>query len=204
MELLSEGDVYLVSGDKDFCHPRDGGKDLAPELVEEMRRRSETREIKLVQNLTQLLQDIRIPIRLEETELFKSITEQQNETVDEILSSNGFELCGHVKGEINCFATEEAQKVYFTFSFAHPCQDSTGASRHSGELVLKGSGFLDPETRRTNEVQISNILLDYPDWEPGGPMRGIAFGYARSSTSEVHQIRFSLDPMEGEGTNLSN
>ncbi len=203
LELLSEGDVYLVSKDKDFYHQRDYTKGLAPELVEEMKRESKTQKVELKKDLAQLLDEIRMPIQLNSAELFKSIREQQSETVEEILTPHGFELCGHVEGEVKCFATEEAQKVYLTFSFVHPCQDSTGAGRRPGELKLKGSGFLDPETEQTNEVRLSNILLEYPDWEPGGPARGTVFLSAHFNAPEVHHIRFLLDPLQAETADLS-
>ena len=73
---------------------------------------------------------------------------QESEAVEDILMPHEFELCDGVEGDVNCFATEEAETVYFTFSLAHPCRDSTGAGRRDGELKLKGSGFLDPESEQ--------------------------------------------------------
>ena len=202
LELLSEGDVYLVSEDKDFYHQRNYQKGLAPELIEEMHCRSKTWEVKLIQNVTQLLDEIRMPMQLDDSELFKSIMVQQSEQVEEILTSNGFELCSRVEGKVNCFATEEAQRIYFTFSFVHPCQDSTGTGRRPGELKLEGSGFLNPETMDTNEVQVSRILLDYPDWEAGGPARGAVSVSAHFNSAAVHEIRFSLDLPQAEDEDL--
>lgn len=203
LELLSEGDVYLVSEDKDFYYEKKYKKGLAPELIKEMQDQSKTREVKLIPNLTELLNEIRIPIQLDDKELFDSIMVQQREIVEEILHSNGFELRGRVKGEVNCFVTEEAQKISFTFSFIHPCQDSTGTGRRPGELKLEGSGFLNPETKETNEVQLSNTLLEYPDWESGGPSRGAVFLSGHINAPEVHQIRFPLDPPQMENEDRS-
>ncbi len=196
LELLAEGDVYLVSEDKDFYAQRDHTKGLAPELAEEMGRRSEIYEVKLNRNLIQLMDEIRMPFRLDKSQLFNTVKAQLDETVEELLNSHGFGLCGHVRGQINCFATEEAQKVYFDFNLVHPCQDNTGAGRHDGELTLAGSGFLDPETKQTKEVKPSSILLRYPDWEPGGPARGHHFVSMGSNAGGVHTIRFPLDPPE--------
>ena len=196
LELLAEGDVYLVSEDKDFFDQKDHTKGLAPELAEEMRERSEIHEVKLNRNLAQLMDDIRMPFMLDQSQLFRAIKTQQDETVEELLNSHGFGLCGHVRGEINCFVTEVAHKVYVDFNLVHPCKDNTGAGRRDGELTLAGSGFLDPETKQTNEVKPSSILLRYPDWEPGGPARGHHFLSMRSNAGEVHTIRFPLDPPE--------
>ena len=142
------------------------------------------------------MDEIRMPFRLDKSQLFNTVKAQLDETVDELLNSHGFGLCGHVRGEINCFATEEAQKVYFDFNLVHPCQDNTGAGRHDGELTLAGSGFLDPETKQTKEVKPSSILLRYPDWEPGGPARGHYFLSMSLNAGGVHTIRFPLDPPE--------
>lgn len=203
LELLSEGDVYFVSKDRDFYQGKNDQRGLASELVEEMRHQSKTREVKLIPNLEKLLEEIRIPIQLDHTEIFESIIVQQSENIEEILNSNGFELRGCVKGEVNCFATEKAQRISFTFSFAHPCQDSTGTGRRPGELKLEGSGSLNSETKKTNEVQVSRILLEYPDWEPDGPARGIVLVSAHFNSPAVHEIRFPLDPPQTEDEDRS-
>ena len=196
LELLDEDDVYLVSEDKDFYHDRDYTKGLAGELVKEMQQRSKTQKVKLIQNLTQLLDEIRMPTELDTVQLFNSVKVKEGEIIEELLSSNGFKLFDRVEGEINCFATEEAHKLYFTFSLVHPCQDITGAGRRNGELKLKGTGFLNPETEKISEAQLLHILLDYPDWEVGGAARGIAFVSAHINAPKVHRIRFPLGPPE--------
>ena len=198
LELLSEGDVYLVSEDKCFYEKNDYTKGLASELIEEMQQRSESHHVELRRSLKELLHDIRMPTRLDNGELFKSIQTQESETIEELLISHGFELCGGVAGNVDCYGTEEAQRVYFQFNFTHPCQDSTGAGRRQGKLKLKGSGFLNPETKEINEVQLSNILLDYPDWEwqEGGPSRGAVFLSMHFNAPKVHRIKFPLDPPE--------
>ena len=81
LELISEGDVYLVSEDRDFYQGKNYQNGLASELAEEMRHRSKTRKFKLIQNLEQLLDEIRIPIQLDYKELFDSIMVQQGENV---------------------------------------------------------------------------------------------------------------------------
>lgn len=200
LELLSEGDVYLVSEDKCFYKQNNYTKGLASELVEEMQQQSKIHRVELRRDLGALLHDIRMPTRLDNSELFKSIQAQESETIEELLVSHGFELFDCVAGNVVCYATEKAQKVYFQFNFTHPCQDSTGAGRRQGELKLKGSGFLNPGTKEINEVQLSNILLDYPDWErqEGGPSRGSVFLSTHFNAPKVHRIKFPLDPTEAD------
>ena len=202
LELLDEGDVYLVSEDKDFYEGRNYRDGLARELVDEMRQRSETRRVRLVRDLPQLLQGIQIPTKLNIALLFKSIKAQENERIQELLIPNGFELCGCVEGEVKCFATEEAKKAYLTFSFVHPCQDSTGAGRQKGELVLKGSGFFNQDKKTVIEAKLSKISLDYPDWEPGGPPKGTVFVSAHFNAPRVHCIRYPLDDLKLNNADL--
>ena len=198
LELLKEGKVYLVSEDKDFYENRDYTKGLATELTQEMQQCSKSNKVKLRQNLTALLQDISMPIYINNGELFESVRKQESETIEELLTSHGFELWGQVIGQADYFATEEADNVYFTFKFTHPCQDNTGAGRRQGELIFAGFGFLDPKTKKTNEVQLSNILLEYPDWEAGGPARGAVFVSMHMNAPKIHRIRFPLDPLPVE------
>ena len=193
MDLLGEGDVFLVSEDRDFYEQREYANGLATELAEEITGKRTKRKVELRTTLAQLLDEIRMPIQLNGIEIFKSVCEQESEAVDEILVSNGFKLSGCVESDVACFATEDAGRVYITFSFVNPCQDSTGAGRRPGKLTLRGSGFLDPQMNQTDEVQLSKIGLDYPDWEPGGPARGTVFVSAHFNAPDVHRIRFPLD-----------
>ena len=192
LELLDEGDVYLVSDDKDFYEQRVYEKGLSHELIEEMKNQSETRQVKLIPKLTELLEEIRIPIDVGIDRIVKFVQTKADENLIEILSSNGFELCGGIEGRVECFATENAKKVWLKFSGTHPCQDVTGKGRRHGDLKLDGSGFLDPTTDELYELNLTRIRLDYPDWEDGGPTRGIISISAHLNAPEVHRIRVPI------------
>ncbi|MCY4614104.1 MAG: hypothetical protein OXB94_10860 [Nitrospira sp.] len=177
LELLDEGAGYLVTEDQDFYHERNSTKGLASNLVDEMKERSENHPVPLMPNLTELLQEIRIPFTLDTTQIFNSVRAQQSEYIEELVSSHGFELHGSAEGQVDCFATEEARKVYFTFSLTQPRRDATETGRRDGKLKFEGAGFLNPDTRETSDVQLSRTRLDYPDWEwpSGGPASGSVF-----------------------------
>ena len=192
LDLLDEGEVYLVSKDKDFYKQGKYAQGLAPELVKEMENKSQTQKIMLKPCLAELLEDIRIPIEMDADRIFKAVVSSCKEKLEELLTVNGFELRGNVEGRPSYFATEDSKKVWVKFSFSHPCQDVTGADRDTGTLVLDGSGFLDSETEDLYEVQTPSIKLYYPDWAPGGPMRGMLSVSARINASEVHQVRIPL------------
>ena len=192
LELLAEGNVYLVTDDRDFYEGRDHTKGLARELVDEASTCACIGEMKLLRNLTALLQDIRIPFDLPDRKIFQTVREGQRDAIDELLTAHGFGLAGDMKGEVAYFATEKAEEIYFRFSFSHPCEDVTGTGRRAGQLKLEGFGFVESGTRKARDVRLSHVLLDYPDWVPDGTARGTVSMSAHINAPIVHEIRFPL------------
>ena len=141
LELLDEGDVYLVTEDQDFYDERNYTKGLASELADELKERSETRQVKLVPHLKDLLEEIRVPFEPDTTQIFNAIKTQRGKVVTELLTSHEFDLYGSIEGKVDCFATEDAQRVYFDFSFTQPCRDATESKRRDGKLQFKDSAF---------------------------------------------------------------
>ena len=132
LELLDEGEVYLVTRDKDFYDQRSYQNGLASELVSEMEKCSRVNRVILMKDLNDLLSEIRVPLELPMAQLFESIRDRESEAVAKILVPHGFETVGSVRGEVHCFATENADQVYFDFRLSQPCRDSTGSGRASG------------------------------------------------------------------------
>ena len=195
LELLPEGDVYFVSEDSDFYENGEIGKGLASELIVEMRQTSRVHQIFLKRSLSELLDEIQIPFELDRLQVFETLAERHREEIAELLNSHGFKIGDGIKGNLSYFATENAHLVNFTFDFARPCQDFTQARRQDGVLRLKGVGFVDAQTKKTTDVQLSHIRLDYPEWQPGGSRRGAVFVSARSGAPAVHSLRFPLDSL---------
>ncbi|MCY4554957.1 MAG: PIN domain-containing protein [Chloroflexi bacterium] len=193
LELLAEGDVYFVTEDKDFYEARDYRRGLATELVAEMEEVSSEHRIFLYNSVAELLTDIRVPIEQGNSELFEIISNTQRDEIEQLMSVHQFTLFGSVEGDANYFATENANRVYFSFDFSHPCRDNSDAGRRDGMLEVRGSGFLDSNTNETEDVQLSSILLRYPDWEPDGRARGNTYVSAHFNAPLVHEIRVPLD-----------
>lgn len=213
LELSAEGDVYLVSADTAFFEQRKYDKGLAHELEDEINERAGTREVKLVRDLTDLLKEIRIPIDLSVRDVFDAIRVLQGETIDELLGEHGFQLAGDPVGHVTCFATEKAEETYFRFDVSHRCKDATERGRRAGTLKLKGFGFLDIVSKEASEVNLSNMLLDYPDWNPEKILRrGIHFLHMDPiNAPEFHRVRaerrnveFPPIPTGGDGTESSD
>lgn len=198
LELLSEGDVYFVTEDPDFYENGVLSKGLANELVQEMKDESQDNQVFIKRNLSELLAEIKVPFELSKHQVFDSIFKLSGENIGELLNSNGFSLVDGMEGDINCFATEVADKVYFTFELEQNCQDFTQKGRSDGVLIIKGSGFVDTETEEITDVKISNILLNYPEWQPGGPPRGAVFVSTKLDSLSQLTVRLPLDSPEND------
>lgn len=200
LDLLIEDDVYLVTKDTDYYEQRKYENGMAHELIREMEQRSQEHQVILVRSMEELLAEISIPTNLTSEQVFGLLAAEDRETMNEILASNGFDLCGDVKGDVKCFATEKADRMYFTFTLTHPCKDSTDSGRSPGDLRIDGYGFLDPNRGTAEEIGVSRVSLVYPDWEPSGIPRGVVNLSAHAGGPDVHRIRFPLDPNDdGEG-----
>ena len=193
LELLSEGDVYFVSEDSDFFDNADFRKGLASELILEMESKSKKHKVFLKRTLADLLEEIQMPFELGKHQIFDEIFKSCHEDIDELLNSHGFIIGDSIEGDLSYFATESADRVYFTFNLARHCQDSTPAGRQECVLKVKGVGFVDPQTKETSDMQLSNIRLDYPEWEPGGVARGSVYVSAHFNAPAQHSLRFPLD-----------
>ena len=194
LELLSEGDVYFISGDSDFFDNANFTKGLASELTLEMKSQSKKYNIFVKRTLDDLLGEIQIPFELSKRQIFDEMYRSRYEDMAELLDAHGFTIGESIEGNVKCFATEKADRVHFTFDLARPCQDSTKEGRKKCVLKVKGVGFVDPLTKNTSDVQLSNVRLDYPEWEPGRGARGSVYVSAHfNSLAQHHSLRIPLD-----------
>lgn len=193
LELLTEGDVYFISQDTDFFENSDFTKGLASELIQEMEAKSVKHKILLKRNLIDLLEEIQIPFELSKNEIFDEVYQSRHTDIDELLNSNGFIVGSNINGDLNCFATERADRVYFIFDLMRNCHDATSAGRQECVLKVKGVGFVDPQTKETSDVQLTRIRLDYPDWEPSGVARGAIYLSTHFGAPAQHSLRIPLD-----------
>ena len=192
LELIDEGDVYFVSNDRDFYENRDFSKGLSHSLVKEMENRSNEHRVILKKTVGDLLEDIKTERVLDIYKIFDIVTQHQMDRIDSLLSAHKFELCGKMEGSAKLFATEEADRLYFTFDLKHPCVRQDVLNREQGELKLKGDGFYYPEEGKTSNVGLFNILLDYPSWVPDPDLaRGTTF--LRTKGSSIHRLQFEIE-----------
>ena len=193
LELLSEGDVYLISEDRDFFENADFEKGLALELVQEMEAKSTKNKVTLMRFVADLVEELSIEFELGRLQLFEEVYKLNQDDLDEILEANGFVMGERVEGEVRCFATERSDRVYVTFDLTRHCEDSTQGGRNECELSVRGVGFVDPRTYETSDVQLSQVRLEYPEWEPGGPVHGSDYINLHFNAPAHHSIRFPLE-----------
>lgn len=195
LDLLVEGDVYLVSNDRDFYENRRHGCGLAEELTIEMKERSKDTQVKLLPGLRQLLASIRVPIDLSVSDVVRAVNHSERRRIAVLLRAHGFGRTGTVTGSTECFATEMATEVYFSFDIQQECMDAIGEGHGAAELTMAGFGFLDSDSKSVKEVHLSNIKLTYPEWNSArGPGRGTVFASGTTGRSQVaHQVRIPLE-----------
>ena len=193
LELLPEDDVYFVSNDSDYYENGKFEEGLASELALEMQRTSEVHKVFLKRTLSELLDQIQVPFELSRHQIFHQISQSRQQDIDELLDSHGFIVGDIIEGDLAYFATERADRVFFTFDLARHCQDATPAKREEGVLKLKGVGFVDPKSMKSTDVQLSNVRLDYPEWEPGRGARGSVYVSAHFNAPAQHTLRIPLD-----------
>ena len=117
LELLTESDVYFVTQDKDFYEAGDYKKGLARELAAEMEAVLGEHRVLLYKSVTELLTDIRVPIEMDNSDLFHIVVNTQRGEIEDLLNVHEFILFGRVEGDVSYFATECANRVYFRFDF---------------------------------------------------------------------------------------
>ena len=194
IELLSEGDVYLVSADSDFREKSSQGAGLAAALIEEMKEASDKHRIILKRTLEDLLDEMKEPFYICKQKVFEDVCESRSSEIENLLDSHGFVAGDNVDGSLKFFATERADMVYFSFDLSRNCYDSTDGQRDECILKISGTGFANPQTEDISELQVSNVLLRYPDWKSGDPSRGAVYlSAAFGSGPSQHRLRIPLD-----------
>ena len=194
LELLSEGDVHFITEESDFIEKTDFNRGLASELIQKIDSKSTRHKVFLKGTLADLVKEIHISFELSKLHVFEEVYKSWHLDLDEVLESNSLVMGENIEGKIEYFATERADRVYFTFDLTRHCEDSTQQGRSECELKVNGVGFVDPKTKEISDVQLSRVRLDYPEWEPGGPARGSAYVSAHFNAPAQHSARFPLDP----------
>ncbi len=159
--LLAENDVVLVTSDKAFYRDRTFLKGLAENLKLEASGRAHS--LRILPSLSDLLESIREPIRLDEEVLLEACLDAEPRTVRRTLAEHGFTLNQSRVCSYRLFATEDPRKLFFEYTHEIECTNARGDGRSRGRLVLKGDGTLDPTTLTYANVRNFGEQLTFTD-----------------------------------------
>lgn len=139
MNLLENDDVFLVTEDKAFFQDRIYKNSLAANLREEANKFAN--EFRIYSSLTELLEEIKTAVVIDNAALVSQFTETIAESVNSILERNGFSISSEASVNILPFVTENPDKIYIEFNINFECIDTRDEERTDGILLLKGDGY---------------------------------------------------------------
>lgn len=136
IRLLEKEDVYLVTSDKAFYQNRQYGEGLAKSLAGEAAKYPG--EIRLFSTVSELLQEIKTEVELDNIKLVDKFVESNRTSIDGILSRNSFSLVEEPLVSTDIYATEDPNKLYVEFKIVYECEDVASGTRSDARLTLKG------------------------------------------------------------------
>jgi hypothetical protein len=146
LNLLKEDNVYLISADKAFYQERNYEKGLSATLASEAA--GYAYKIQLYHTVSELIREIRTEIALDEGKLVQDFFMANQESINGLLSRNGFSLNGEAALRVEKYATEDPNRLYVEFEITYRCEDITSDSRSAAKLILKGDcGYLVTENK---------------------------------------------------------
>ena len=174
LELLSEGDVYLVTKDSDFYEQSkvDSGE-LASELVEEVKEKSERHNLVLLPSLSHLMKKIKVPFVVRKKEIFGKIYESYEEIILSLLFDHGFVIeDDNIEGELKCYATEKSEIIFFSCYLEKSCSDIGPTDRQPCKLKVRAQGYLSASSKELSDLRVSSIILDFTNYQQEDGVRG--------------------------------
>lgn len=194
LELLDQDDVLLATQDKAFCFNRELGKGLAENLASEASQKPN--KLTLVHSVTDVLEHIKIDIRLDEQWLTSAIQQRSHTAVSELLSSAGVEMSGDSHIRYDLFTTENPEILYMKYTIETPCADITAGGRTNMRLLLEGSGTLRPSAPELTAVHAEEEGLNFTnsDGSPGQLKTVYMSAHAvLGHRTLTHSIRYQLN-----------
>jgi hypothetical protein len=151
LKLAEQDEVVLVTEDKAFFKDQQPAKGLADELIQEAGNLAS--RIRVVPELSALLDAIKQPIRIEPDSLLQAFLEAHRESVLRTLQSQGFTMGELSSSSLKIFATEDSARLFFEFSLEIACRDMVEERRADATLILKGDGSYLPGASRFEELR---------------------------------------------------
>ncbi|MDH1291386.1 PIN domain-containing protein [Comamonas terrigena] len=193
LALLEEDDVILVTSDKAFFEGDDLKRDLSKELQREAAAKPHT--LRLFSELTQLLDDVRVPISVDPSKLLAAFRESEGATFGSLLDRNGFSEGGLLKCSSQLYATSDASRLHLEFQLELEARDITGQDRTGGVLLVTGNGLYAPRQSAFEVLQSGGEELRYISETGEEVKRSIVMGRANivlGHADVMHSVRHLL------------
>lgn len=171
VQLLDTEDVYFVTSDKAFFRDRKYESGLAENLKEEIA--GAGNKLQIFPDLAALLASIKKPVDVQIDE----IVSQYLSATPKLLEKHELKFSQIDGGEVEAFATEDANQLHLKFEIRLVCSDTSGNGISDALLVVNGEGTYDVTSRSPS---ISRVWKEELRW----------LGGDRTSLPETHVYGF--------------
>ena len=194
-QLLSQDDVCLVTIDKHFYAERDYARGLAGNLLAEVS--GSNRSFKIFSSLDDVLKELETDLVIDDGALLDAYLLQQQSTIDEIATRNGFMRRELLRLNKTLYVTEMPSVVYLHFTAEFRCEDISGEGRVDGLLVVRGNGSYNLESRRFENLNRGGEDLSFRMHDGADRVvRNIVVGvgnFVMGQREVVHTVRRKLE-----------
>jgi len=187
VKLLAIDDVILVTKDKAFYRERAYASGLAPNLKDEASKAAH--RLTLLPGLTELLDDIRSPVRIDDDRLTDFCRVTQGEPISTLLGAAGFELGGRRALSQKLFATEDPRRLFVEFTIVFDSTSPTGAG---AVLTVTGSCTYDPESGELTNYRAGDEELVFLDSDGNEVRRANRYMHAGEIVLGHREVRHSV------------
>jgi hypothetical protein len=159
--LLDQDDVYLVTADKAFFEDRIYERGLSSSLRKDLVGASH--KLTLLPRIADLLSDLREEVKIGEDVLSEQFLARSKDSIDGMLSANGFVLGRRTATGAKLFATEKAATLYVDFTLTYECDDIRNEGRSGVKLELAGDGLFDVDSGTFGDLRNRGGQLVFTD-----------------------------------------
>lgn len=193
--LLQDDDVSFVSRDKAFYQGRDFSKGLSANLAGEIR--GAPHSLTLFSSLSDLLISVRTRVPIDDNLLVQTFLTKHRESIDDVLTGNGFQL-GHSRQVSKIlYATENPSIVSIEFTIEYEATEVAGDGRMNGILTLRGDGVFETKSGTFNELRNfgEHLTFQLSDGSTREVRNQVAFGgtITLGHKQVTHSVRHKLE-----------
>lgn len=197
LKLLEGDDVFLVTGDKVFYKDNTYEKGLADNLLSEAINCNY--KLKIFPSITELLGEIIIKVEIDNNSLTDKFVRDNQESIDGILSKNGFKIGDSPVVEKATYATEDPNRLYIEFKITYNCEDISGRNRRNAKMILEGDGSYYIFEKVFSEIRNYGEELVFRLEDGGGESKNIRNRVIYAGTLVIghktieHSVRYKLE-----------